>query len=430
MPANFFEQVKSLATSETVNRVAGGIGETPQATEKALTGAAMPAVLGGLVQRFSSGAGPANLIGLIKQHDPDGRMLDNLNQATDVGSVQTQGQGLVSSLFGPRADSVADVVAGHSGIRKSSAMSLLSIAGAMVMGFLGQKVIRGGLDAGGLGSMLTGLRGELGRIAPPGLAQAMGVPSFAEPAGTYAAGAATSARDTAYREAPAPGAAPGRGMRGWIPWAIAALVILGALALFRSWRAGHPTAPAAPTVTAPTITPPAVPHPTVPALPNAAAPVPSAPLQLPGGAQLNVPSNSLAHGLGAYLGDNTSPAPPRRFTFENLTFPTAGATLSPAAERTMGDVAQILQAYPNAHVRIEGFTDNTGSPEVNMTLSQRRAELVRDALVSRGVPADRVQAQGFGQTIRWRATSSTPAGRRTGGPIGGPAARVIPLRHL
>jgi outer membrane protein OmpA-like peptidoglycan-associated protein len=133
-------------------------------------------------------------------------------------------------------------------------------------------------------------------------------------------------------------------------------------------------------------------------------------VQLPGGAQLNLPTTSLAYGLATYLGDGTAPAPPRRFTFDNMTFPTAGATLSPAAQGTLADVSQILQAYPNTRVRIEGYTDNTGSSQINMTLSQRRAESVRDALVSRGVPTDRIQAQGFGENNPV-ASNDTDAGR-------------------
>jgi OmpA-OmpF porin, OOP family len=402
MAANLFEQVKALASSEVVNRMAGGIGETPQATERALTGAAIPAILGGLVQRFGSGAGPANLMGVIKQHDPDGKLLDNLGASSgqDIGAIQSTGQGLVSSLFGPRSDSVADVVAGHAGIRKSSAVSILSIAGTMILGFLGQKVVRGGLDAAGLGTMLNGMRGELGRIAPPGLASAMGVPSFAEPAGTYAAGAATATRDTAYREPPT--TTEGAGVRRWLPWVVAALVLLGALALFRTCRMAQP--PAAPTVTAPRVTTPVVPHPTAPVAPQApAAPTinaptaPSAPVQLPSGVQLNLPTNSLAFGLANYLGDSTAPAPPRRFTFEKMRFPTAGATLSSQAETTLNEVADILKAYPNVNVRVEGFTDNSGSPQANMTLSQRRADSVRDGLASRGIDQNRIQTQGFGQ---------------------------------
>jgi hypothetical protein len=173
MAASLFEQIKSLAPPEVIERIAGGLGETPQATGRALTGGAMPAVLGGLEQQFSSGAGPARLLGLIKQQDPGGKMLDNMSAglsgaapAQGVGEVERAGQGLVGTLFGQRGGQVADVVATHGGIKKASATSLLSIAGAMILGWLGQRVARGGLDAAGLGSMLSNARGELGRIAP------------------------------------------------------------------------------------------------------------------------------------------------------------------------------------------------------------------------------------------------------------------------
>jgi outer membrane protein OmpA-like peptidoglycan-associated protein len=413
MAASFFEQVKALVTPEAVDRISSNLGETPQGTERALTGGAIPAVLGGFVQQFGSGAGPARLMGLIKQHDPDGRLLDTVSSASPAQAgavVQNTGQNVVGALFGQRGDNVAGVVAEHAGIKKTSAMSLLPIAATMIMGFLGQKVLRGGLDAAGLGTLLNGARGELGRIAPPGLTKAMGVSSFAEPSGTYAASAAAPTHDTIYHDTVRREAEVG-GIRRWLPWLIGALVVLGVLSWLLSLRRPHPiqVTTVHPTVQVPTlprVTPPTVPRVAVPT-PN--IPAPSAPVQLPNGAQLNLAPNSLAYGLANYLGDNNAPAP-RRFTFENLRFPTAEAGLAPTSQAMLNDVAAILRAYPNVNIRVEGFTDNTGSPGINTRLSQQRAESVKSALVSRGIDQNRVQAQGFGPTHPV-ASNATPQGR-------------------
>ena len=61
-------------------------------------------------------------------------------------------------------------------------------------------------------------------------------------------------------------------------------------------------------------------------------------------------------------------------------------------------------------VEIQGHTDNQGTPDGNMTLSQQRAEAVRDRLVQLGVSADRLTARGFGQTRPIRP-NLTVAGR-------------------
>ena len=47
---------------------------------------------------------------------------------------------------------------------------------------------------------------------------------------------------------------------------------------------------------------------------------------------------------------------------------------------------------------LEGHTDNVGSEEYNMSLSERRAESVKNALVDKGVSAERIKAKGCGST--------------------------------
>jgi outer membrane protein OmpA-like peptidoglycan-associated protein len=71
------------------------------------------------------------------------------------------------------------------------------------------------------------------------------------------------------------------------------------------------------------------------------------------------------------------------------------AQLLPAAQTRLDEVATAL--LTNARpVSIEGYTDSRGSQSRNVDLSQRRAEVVRSYLVSRGLPADRVVAKGMG----------------------------------
>src|ERR1041385_5343845 len=68
-------------------------------------------------------------------------------------------------------------------------------------------------------------------------------------------------------------------------------------------------------------------------------------------------------------------------------------------------------AYPDLKLEIDGFTDNKGTPEYNMTLSDKRAKAVRDFLVSQGVSTDAVTTKGFGESNPV-ATNATAAGRQ------------------
>ena len=65
-----------------------------------------------------------------------------------------------------------------------------------------------------------------------------------------------------------------------------------------------------------------------------------------------------------------------------------------------------------ARLEIAGHTDSVGDATVNMKLSQRRADAVRKYLVRSGVPAERVEAHGYGET-QPIADSSTDDGRQT-----------------
>jgi outer membrane protein OmpA-like peptidoglycan-associated protein len=102
-----------------------------------------------------------------------------------------------------------------------------------------------------------------------------------------------------------------------------------------------------------------------------------------------------------------------------LTFPNdrlfAGASLGSSGQRVLGSVAQLLRAYDHTQVQVSGYTDTSGSPEQNLTVSQKRAALVGDALTSGGIAAGRIEAHGFGEANLKIATGdhvSEPRNRR------------------
>jgi outer membrane protein OmpA-like peptidoglycan-associated protein len=74
-------------------------------------------------------------------------------------------------------------------------------------------------------------------------------------------------------------------------------------------------------------------------------------------------------------------------------------------------VAQVLIKYPQTKIRVEGHTDNTGSEDYNLELSNKRALAVKDALVNRNIDPARLQIVGFGQA-KPIAGNDTEAGRQ------------------
>ena len=76
----------------------------------------------------------------------------------------------------------------------------------------------------------------------------------------------------------------------------------------------------------------------------------------------------------------------------------------------MVDIIQILNEYPNARFTVEGHTDSVGSASLNQTLSESRANAVRDFLIDKGIGADRLVAAGYGED-RPIANNNTRSGR-------------------
>jgi outer membrane protein OmpA-like peptidoglycan-associated protein len=78
-------------------------------------------------------------------------------------------------------------------------------------------------------------------------------------------------------------------------------------------------------------------------------------------------------------------------------FVTNKSDLLPAAQVKLGQVADALATQdPESKIVVNGYTDSQGTAAYNQDLSLRRAQSVRDYLVTRGIAADRITAVGFG----------------------------------
>jgi len=96
---------------------------------------------------------------------------------------------------------------------------------------------------------------------------------------------------------------------------------------------------------------------------------------------------------------------------EGVLFEYNKAELKPGAMRNLEPLLTFLREHPDRALLIEGYTDSTGSDSYNLELSQRRAEAVRNFLVSNGMSADRVLARGYGESYPV-TTNDTEAGRQ------------------
>jgi OOP family OmpA-OmpF porin len=82
-----------------------------------------------------------------------------------------------------------------------------------------------------------------------------------------------------------------------------------------------------------------------------------------------------------------------------LVFESGSAVLKPESDVAIMQLKTYLDETPRVtKLRIEGHTDNVGTPQANETLSGQRALAIKTALVAKGIAKDRLLAVGFGQT--------------------------------
>ena len=95
----------------------------------------------------------------------------------------------------------------------------------------------------------------------------------------------------------------------------------------------------------------------------------------------------------------------------NILFVTGSAKLQAKSFKGLNEVAQIMKDNPAMSLAIDGHTDNVGADDKNQVLSDNRANAVKTYIVSKGVDASRISAQGHGETMPI-ADNKTAAGRQ------------------
>ena len=87
-----------------------------------------------------------------------------------------------------------------------------------------------------------------------------------------------------------------------------------------------------------------------------------------------------------------------QFVESGLMFTINSAEISESYKKDLSGAADVFNKYPETNIVIEGHTDDTGTDEINMALSEKRAIAVKDYLVSKGVSAGRLTSQWYGET--------------------------------
>lgn len=84
---------------------------------------------------------------------------------------------------------------------------------------------------------------------------------------------------------------------------------------------------------------------------------------------------------------------------KGINFKLNSAKLTKNSFGTLDDIAKLMRRIPSANLEVQGHTDDKGTDETNMKLSQKRAQTVVDYLIRRGVQSNRLRAVGYGRSM-------------------------------
>jgi len=101
--------------------------------------------------------------------------------------------------------------------------------------------------------------------------------------------------------------------------------------------------------------------------------------------------------LAACMSDRDRPPPSARQAFV-VFFEDRSAALTPEAEASIGQAADLARRYAAVKLQVAGYADPEGSSDYNRALSRQRARAVADALIARGVARDRLSVVARGST--------------------------------
>jgi outer membrane protein OmpA-like peptidoglycan-associated protein len=394
MANSMLESILGMVTPDMNQALASRLGESATGVQSGLS-AATATTLSGLADKASDSGFLSQITGLLGGGTGQNILasLPSIASGGPTGTVSDVINRFLPMVFGTQQGQVASAITQFAGLGSGSGLGLLKMAAPLVLGYFAKMHSAGSLTTSSLANALRAEAPNLKSYLPGNL--------HSGATGTVSPGPARAAFGTA------PVVVAERSTPRWlVPLAIAGALLLGLLAI-RSLMNPAPAVRTAATVTNQAATTATN---TAPAAWAALGDLMK--VKLPDGSEINVPSRGVEARLVSYLNDNTAPVSDATwFDFDRLLFDTGSATLQPASQDQLTNIAGILKAYPQVKIRIGGYTDNTGDPAANVQLSQQRADSVMAQLTQLGVDPSRMSAKGYGQEDPV-ADNSTEEGRQ------------------
>lgn len=382
MPDTLFASLLSMLDKRSLGGVAGALGQSEQSVSRGME-SSIAALLGGLTSKSEDPSAVSKILDLAPNSLGDVSWSRVAGAVSDPNSpLISVGKRVLSGLFGTSEGAVTSALSADSGLRPGSTSTLMAMAAPMVMSFLGRRMQEGGMSISGLCGLLQRESGTIRNALPASLSDMFWPRASAVGSTSPVVAQAVEKEKSSSR---------------WlVPLALAAMV-LGLFWLFTHARR-------------PSVTP--IPPMTSGSANRVATDLGNfVRLTLPNNVELSIPERGVEGRLLAFI-QNPGAAPDKTtwFNFDRLVFETASATLRPESQEQLNNIAAILVAYPNVHLKVGGYTDNVGGPQQNLQLSQERAKNVVAELVRKGISPERLTAEGYGEQYPV-ADNSTEEGR-------------------
>ncbi len=422
MSFNLLDVAKGLVTRELVAKASSFLGESETGVAKAFSGI-LPSLINGITEKASSSTEGAGTIANLAYSAHNSNFLNNIGDFfksdNNTGSLLNKGAGILSGLFGDsKVGALTNLISNFSGVKSSSAGSLLSMAAPMLLSLLGKHASSDNVNSTGLASLLTSQKSSVMKALPDGLNLGNVFSSLSNDI-KYVPNRVASTATAETTEIKNEG-----GLKWLLPLLLLALVAAAAWYFFGKGCSSGPaisdtidslkskTEQVAGDIKDGTL--------------SAVGKLDSltgdwmydagreVTIDLPNNAgKLVVGENSTENKLYKFLASNDQldTVKGNWFEFTNVRFKTGGTQLDSGSMVQLQNMVAITKAFPKAEFKLGGYTDNTGDSAANVVLSQKRAEAVISQLKKLGISATSISgAKGYGP--QWPlADNATPEGR-------------------